>query len=417
MSKIIFLFPGQGSQYVGMGKTLCEKYSVAKEVFGEANEVLGYDLKKICFNGPHEKLSETVNTQPAILTSTVAAFRVFNEEFGLEPDLVAGHSFGALSALVCAGSISFKDALKLARLKGEYAEKATAGKKSLMMAVEDLKEEVVAKVCKSVSGEVYVAIINSPKQVVISGEEAAVERAGKELLALGAKTERLYVSAPFHTPLLKEAGEKAKAAVKKIKLQKNKWPILSTIDVKLHKDAKGMINDLYFDLIRPTNWLAAVQYMVKSKVDIGIEIGPKAVLKKIVENTTDKISMHSFISPRDMDDIKKSLKLDGKSKEEVLIACLRIFASTMNYNHNQEDFELGAAKPYREIRELLDKLREKNAEPTIENVIWSLEKLEVILNTKKLDAKEKKERFYEEIFDVNEILLRFPQIKNIADRL
>ena len=129
MSKIVFLFPGQGSQYVGMGKTLCEKYPAAKEVFDEANEVLGYDLKKICFNGPHDRLSETVNTQPAILTSSVAAFRVFNEEFGLEPDLAAGHSFGALSALVCAGGISFKDALKLARLKGEYAEKAVAKKK------------------------------------------------------------------------------------------------------------------------------------------------------------------------------------------------------------------------------------------------------------------------------------------------
>ncbi|MFH0891195.1 MAG: ACP S-malonyltransferase [Candidatus Falkowbacteria bacterium] len=417
MSKIVFLFPGQGSQYVGMGKTLCENYPVAKSVFKEANEVLGYDLKKICFNGPHEKLSETVNTQPAILTSSVAAFRVFNEELGLEPDLVAGHSFGALSALVCAGSISFKDALKLARLKGERAEKAVAGKKSLMVAVENLKEETVAKVCKSVSGEVYVAIVNSAKQIVVSGEEAAVERAEKELLGLGGKTERLYVSAPFHTPLLKEAAENAKAAVKKIKLQKNKWPILSTIDVKLHKDAKGMINDLYFDLIRPTKWLAAVQYMVKSKINIGIEIGPKTVLKKIVENTTDKISMHSFISPRDMDDIKKSLKLDKESKEDVLIACLRIFASTMNYNHNQEDFELGASKPYREIRELLDKLREKKEEPTMENVFWSLEKLEVILNTKKLDVQEKKERFYEEIFNANEILLRFPRVRAIADRL
>ena len=285
------------------------------------------------------------------------------------------------------------------------------------MAVENLKKEAVEKALKKVSGEVYVAIVNSPKQIIISGEKEAVESAEKELLEAGAKTEYLYVSAPFHTPLLKEAAEKTKKAIQKIKFQKNKWPVLSSINIKLHKEAKTMADDLYLDLIKPTDWLAAVQYMTKNKIDTGIEIGPKAVLKKIMENTSDKISVHSFISPKDMDGLKKDLKLDKESKEDVLIACLRIFASTMNYNKDLEDFENNAAGPYREIRKFLDELREKNKEATVENVAWSLEKLNLILNTKKLDPEEKRIRVKEEIFDINGTLSHIPRVKRIFDEM
>lgn len=420
MSKIVFMFPGQGSQYVGMGKTLCEKFSVAKVTFDEANNILGYDLKKICFNGPHDVLSDTTNIQLAILTATVAAWRAFKEEFGIEPDLAIGHSFGTLSALAYAEAISFADALKIAKLKGEYAKKEAAKIKSAMIAVENVKQEVIEQACKKAStkgGGAFIGIINSDKQIVVSGEESSVERAEKELADLGGRVERLSVSAPFHTPLLKESAEKTKKALAKIKFNKPNWPILSSINIKLHKDYKGLVDDLYLDLIKPTNWLDCVNYLTKNKVTTGIEIGPKAVLKKIVENTTDKIKMHSFISPKDTEPLNNALKLDKESKIDVLIACLRIFASTRNNNESLEEFERGAAKPYQEIKKLRLDLREKDQEPTIENIIWALEKLNLILETKKLEEKEQKERFYEEIFNMNETLLHLPQVKKIAEKL
>ena len=416
MNKIVFLFPGQGSQYVGMGKTLSEKYRSAGEVFREANKVLGHDIKKICFDGPYDKLSDTIYTQPAILTATVAAWRVFEEEFGLAPDLAVGHSFGTLSALVCAEAISFADALKLAKIKGEYAKKEAAKIKSAMIAVENVKLPVIELACKNASNtgaRAYVGIINSDKQVVVSGEEAAVAKVEKELGEQGARIERLAINAPFHTPLMKKSAEQTKKAIAKIKFNKPNWPILSSITNKLHKDCKGLVDDLYLDLVKPTNWLESVKYLAKNKYATGIEIGPKAVLKKIVENTTNKIEMHSFISPKDLEALKKELKLDKVAKEEVIIAVLRIFASTPNLNESLDEFEEGAAEPFRQVKKLRLDLREKDQEPTLKEAVWSLKKLKLIIDTKQLPEKEKTERLMDEIFKPNPTLLHIPEIKRI----
>jgi [acyl-carrier-protein] S-malonyltransferase len=420
MKTMVFMFPGQGSQYVGMGKTLCDKYRVAQETFREANQNLGYDIKKICFNGPHDVLSDTINTQPAILTTTVAAWRVFTEEFGLEPDLTVGHSFGTLSALVCAEAISFTDALGIAKLKGEYAKKYAGKIKSAMIAVDGIKQKNIEEVCNKVKKKdsVFIGIINSDKQIVVSGEEPSVESVEKELAKQGGRIERLSINAPFHTPLMKESAEKTKRAIAKFKFNKPNWPILSSITNKLHKDYKILVDDLYLDLVKPTNWLGSIKFLAKNKVATGIEIGPKAVLKKIVDSTTYKIDVHSFISPKDIEPLKIELKLDKKAKEEVIIAVLRIFASTPNFNKNLDEFEKGAAEPFRQVKKLrLDK-QKKDQEPTLKETIWSLEKLKSIIDTKHLPEKEKKERLMDEIFNVNPTLLHIPKTKEIfADNL
>lgn len=284
MARIAFLFPGQGSQYVGMGQKLFNEHSEVRRVFEEANGVLGYDITTICFNGPEEKLNLTQYTQPAILTTSIAIYNLLVKD-GFSPDMVAGHSLGEYSALVAAGALRFSDALSLVHKRGIYMQEGLSPEKSLVVAILGLERKIVEDICKDASekGVVSVANYNSPVQIVITGEGEAVELAMEMAEKRGArKIVVLPVSTPVHSPLMKDAAEKLSKDMEKVEIEDLKCPLVCNVDATpIYKGAEARRN-LIRQLTSSVFWEDSIRRMISSGISNFIEVGPKNVLTGLV---------------------------------------------------------------------------------------------------------------------------------------
>lgn len=311
LKKTAFIFPGQGSQAIGMGKSLCEAYPVAAEVFKEASDCLGMDMASLCFNGPEAELNRTENTQPAILTASVAALRVLDSEYKVTPSFVAGHSLGEYTALVCAGVLSFKDAVKIVRLRGKFMQEAVHEGAGKMSAILGLTPDVVQAICKESSTEnepVVAANINSPEQVVISGEAKAVERAGKHASERGAKRViQLPVSVPSHSPLMRPAAERLDAELSKLSFNDFSFPLISNVEAIPSSDSARARGLLKRQLTDPVRWVDIIKRMRGEGVEAAIEIGPGKVLSGLVKRIEKDIQTLNFSSPEDLGKIKEAL--------------------------------------------------------------------------------------------------------------
>jgi [acyl-carrier-protein] S-malonyltransferase len=278
------LFPGQGSQSVGMGKELAEQYPAARRTFDEADEALGYKLSQLCFEGPEEKLRMTEITQPAILTVSAAAWRVLQEK-GVSAGFVAGHSLGEYSAHVAAGSLSFADAVRTVRNRGKYMQEAVPVGVGAMAAILGMDAEKVAAVCADAAqGEVCEpANLNSPEQIVISGNAAAVERATRMASERGAKRAiMLPVSAPFHCSLMKPAQDRLAADLRSLTLQKPGVPVACNVDAALVEDANHARDALIRQVTGSVKWDQSIRLLVASGVSVFVEAGPGKVLSGLM---------------------------------------------------------------------------------------------------------------------------------------
>ena len=280
MGKVAFVFPGQASQYPSMGKELAEKYPAARAVFDEADLALGFSISQICFAGTEEDLKLTVNTQPAILTCSVAVYRVLAEK-GLTPDFVAGHSLGEYSALVAAGALKFADAVKLVRKRGTYMQDAVPAGVGAMAAIMGLSPAVVADACKrATEGEICSAAnLNSPEQTVISGHAGAVKRAVEAASQLGAKRAVILpVSAPFHSALMIEAQEKLKKDLLETEMSSLRVPLVTNVDADTIETADEARDALVRQVSMPVRWEESVRLMIDEGVNTFVEVGPGRVL-------------------------------------------------------------------------------------------------------------------------------------------
>src|SRR5881296_803916 len=280
MGKVAFVFPGQASQYPGMGKELADKYPAAKAVFNEADSALGISISKICFQGTEEELKLTANTQPAILTCSVAVLRVLAEK-GLVPDFVAGHSLGEYSALVAAGALKFADAVQLVRKRGAYMQDAVPARVGAMAAVMGLSPAVVADACRrAANGEVCTpANLNSPDQTVISGHAGAVKRAVEIASQLGAKrTVILAVSAPFHSALMMPAQEKLEKDLRNTAFSDLQVPLVSNVDADTVSTGDEARDALVRQVSMPVRWEESVRLLIDEGVNTFVEAGPGRVL-------------------------------------------------------------------------------------------------------------------------------------------
>jgi [acyl-carrier-protein] S-malonyltransferase len=280
MGKVAFMFPGQASQYPGMGKELAEKYPAARAVFDEADKALGFSISKMCFEGTEEELKLTANTQPAILTVSVAAYRVLSEK-GLEPDFVAGHSLGEYSALVAVGSLNFADAVRLVRKRGQYMQDAVPAGQGGMAAIMGISPAVVQDACKRAAvGEICTpANLNSPEQTVISGHASAVKRAVEIASQLGAKRSMmLAVSAPFHSALMMPAQEKLEKDLRATAFADLQVPLVTNVDADTIRKGDEAREALIRQVSMTVRWQESMRLLLDEGVNTFVEVGPGRVL-------------------------------------------------------------------------------------------------------------------------------------------
>ena len=279
-SKIAFIFPGQGSQTVGMGKELFDKCPIARQTFEEADDALGYKLSQVCFEGPAEQLRLTEITQPAILTLSIAALRVL-EGCVPKPSFVAGHSLGEYSAHVASGTMTFADAVRTVRKRGKYMQEAVPVGVGAMAAILGMELEKVAAVCRDAAqGEVCApANINSPEQIVISGNTAAVERGTKLADERGAKRAKILpVSAPFHCALMKPAQDRLEADLNNLNMRKPVYPVVCNVEASLVSDELRARETLVAQVTGAVKWEQSMRLLIESGAETFVEIGPGKVL-------------------------------------------------------------------------------------------------------------------------------------------
>jgi len=309
MEKVGLMFPGQGSQSVGMGKALYDSYSTAKQVFEEANDALGFDLAKLCFEGPEETLRLTTNTQPAIVAASIAALRVLQERAEFEVEFVAGHSLGEYSALVCADAIDFSDAVRTVRKRGKFMQEAVPVGTGTMAAIIGLAQENVEALCQQVNSEeniVTLANLNCPGQLVISGHTQAINDVVALAKKRGAKRAiPLAVSAPFHCSLMRPAAERLEKVLNSVGFRDLSIPLINNAEASIITSGEEARNSLVRQMYKPVQWEQSIRLMIERGVTTFIEVGPGKVLSGLLKRINRKTN---GLNVQDVDTLERTIQ-------------------------------------------------------------------------------------------------------------
>lgn len=394
MIKKAVLFPGQGSQYIGMGKKLCEDHKVASDVYDEASEALGFDLKKMCFQGNLDELTQTYNAQPAILTNSYAMFKVFEKEEGITPNIMVGHSLGEISALTCANAIAFGDAVKIARKRGEFMQNAVSNVDGAMIAVMTRNMTEVQEICKTVSADtgmiVDVANYNSKTQYVISGDKKAVDQAADILAQENIKTKKLNVSAPFHCALMQPAADVFKEELEKYTFNDPECLVLSNVTATPYQSKEQIIDNLVQQLVKPVRWIDCMIYLKRAMVIYGVQVGPGKVLKNLMKTNVSDIKIFAYDVPAEIEQMQSYIK---KSYIPFLSRCMGLAVATKNNNWDSEKYNKCVVEPYNKINLLQQQIDAEGRLATLEEMKQGIKMLQSVFETKGTPKEERISRF------------------------
>ncbi|GGG90901.1 ACP S-malonyltransferase [Paenibacillus radicis (ex Gao et al. 2016)] len=416
---IAFLFPGQGSQYIGMGKTLTDRYAIALQTFEEASDSLGFDLLKLCTEGTLAELTKTANAQPAILTASVAAFRVFMNEFGIIPDYAAGHSLGEFSALACAGALSFTDAVRLVRHRGQFMQEAVGLGSGAMAAVTGLDADRIQVECGKFPS-VGISNYNSPDQTVISGLAEGIKAAAESLSQLGATVIPLKVSAPFHSPLMEEAAIRLEEQLAQITVSELSFPVISNVIAMPYGSQSEIATLLTRQMTSPVQWVKTVHFLERQGVKQGIELGPAKVLQKLMQHRQFSIDVFAQDSEEDMARFRSYYiayatgerhDAETASFSRIISRSLAVAVCIKNNNWNNTEYHNGVVVPYREIQRMQTELAQAGKQAAERHAREALAMLKSVFDTKKLPVAEQQKRFRQLLEETNAEALFGPLVQ------
>ena len=397
MEKIVFMFPGVGSQYVGMGKGFYENFKVFKETVDEAGDVLGQNLAKMCFlDADKDELSRLENAQLTVLTLSVGIFRVYMKEIGIKPDCCMGHSLGEYSALCCSGVIRFADALELVRQRGSIIGEVSSSLEGTMMWVVNLDRGKVEAICNDVceaGKEVYISAYDAPTQTSMSGHTDAVMTAAKQMEKAGAIVYPLKMSGPFHSPLMEEASQRMRSTLRQYTYEDPLYPVLANRNAQLYQGKESVIDNLSLQLISPIRWKDSLDYLAAQGVTTAIEMGPKDVLKFLVKKNSDEIQPFTMDNEADLNKLKEKYLVREDEYLGLIGKCLGVAVSTKNRNHDNDVYEREVVKPYMRVAALYEQWETGGKSPTVNQVEDALKTLRSILLAKKVPEQEQQLRF------------------------
>lgn len=408
MQKYVIAFPGQGSQYISMGKNIYMHNKIARDLFEEASTVLGYDLAKLCFKGNIEELSRMDLVQPAILTTSVSGFQVFMKRADQKPSYLLGHSLGEISALVCSGAMDFADGIRIVDRRGKLMSSPLI-EDGYMVAVMGLELEHVKKICSDISCEKHIvelSNINSEEQIVISGHRVAVDEAIRKLEEIGGRVMQVNTGNPFHSSLMNVVKSDLAMELKKHQYHKFRYPVISNVNAICYQDSNDIPIMLSEQLVKPVQWVKSMQYIAKQGIHTIIEMKPQTVIRNLMMTNQMGLDVYSDDDRKDQEYIQKTImrisnpiRCPKEDKSKLIKRCVATSVSTKNKNFNEESYMENVVKSYGQLIQLQKSLVQGDYEPSYEDMRNALDILIQILNGKNIRLNEQKKIIQDILYD------------------
>lgn len=389
-SKVALVFPGVGSQHTMMVKSFYDHAKIARETFEEASDVLHLDMQGLCFSQEKRKeLDQTDLSQLSLFTSSMAVFRVFQQEIGITPDYCLGHSLGEYSALCASNAFSFSAGLQLVKHRSEIIREVLTSCDGTMMWVINLDCQVVEQVCEEFSNgseRVYVSAYDTHSQCSISGHNALIRTVAQELEQRGAIVYPLKMSGPFHSPLMAQAAEKMSVFLKTYSFQELRYPVIANHNAQPYTGKESIVKNLSNQLMSPIRWRESIRHLVEAQTKMAFEIGPKDVLKFLIKKNTSSIIPYSFNEYNLIEDIKSKWLITSDQALSVVGRCLRAAVTTKNYNTDPDAYQVGVVRPYQEIEALYERMESTEEHPSLGDIQRAIDRVDMILTMKQVSA-------------------------------